>query len=1817
MSLPLSQLREKLPARPRWKDILLIALGISLVGMSAYAFREQISRMSAKLQAGATGGETVSVFDVLVDRDGRQYVDILFDRPLGEGLQGQVLAEAPATIDPAIAGTWRWQDTNALRFSPSGGFPIASKYKIELIPERILRPGQIFSGDTELEVVTDKFLVSGVDAEEEVAGKARIAFHGFFKFNYPVDPEILVKHVKLIDPVAGDVPIHLLTSWTSQEIEYRTDPVQKQVEERTAKIVIAKELTPVSGSIPLGDDYEKEVPIGSSIKLVVRGVEASPGDKESTITIRFSSPVEAAVAAKYISFNPVVAFQPAADGTSVTLSGPFAPGATYGMKIGKGLPATDDSSLQEEYEQDVELPDLEATADFESEGIFLSATGNHTVAIQTVNLNGFQLDIDRVYKNNLFFLFNYGGFWGEEFAYEGSEINHALGDRLKSETISVKGPKNKTVTTPITLDRHVPQGERGLFRMVVTKPDDYEGRQRWLLVTDLGAVAKKAAGELMVWVSSYNNLAPVAGAKVTLISDQNQTMGSGTTDGAGLWRMRDADALANRTPYMVLIEKGDDWSFLLLDEMQTDTTGLDVGGAEPAGEGYDAYLFGERNLYRPGEKLEGLAVVRDGDLEPSPAMPALLRWRDPEGKERSTQRITITDRGLSPFSLQIPAYATTGRHSLEMEVAEKVIGSYAFSVEDFVPDRIKVEISGAEKAPKPGENLTYKVQSNYLFGPPSSGLAVESRVRLADATFSPKGFEAYSFRNDDRKLEDRELLNETGKLDAEGGRQFSIAVPDGLPVPSTLEAIVTARVQEQGGRGVSALQRLKIHPYPYYLGLKRPNPDAFAEIGKDQSFDWIAVSAEGKETASAALRAELYFDRWNTVLRRTDEGTYRWESTRDPVLVQTLPVASGKTRGSFRFRPAKYGSYRVVLSDPATLASTQVEFYASGWGYSPWGIKNPTRLELDLDKEEYAPGDTATIQIRAPFPGKVLLTVEREKIFFVQSFDLAGNTGKVTIPVDGSWRPNAYVTATLVRKAKDLEAGSAARAFGAVPIAVDRVANKLQPGIVTPAEMRPESPVSIEVQTRPGAVVTLAAVDEGILQLIAQKTPQPFDFFYRKLALSVDSYDTFGVLLPEVAPEGTKAKGGGEGGEGLSQYVRTEGIRRTEPVAFWSGPVTADANGKVRLTFQVPEFQGALRIMAVAIDGRKFGSSEKLMRVRTPVAVLPTFPRVLSFGENLKVPVTVRNDTGRAGTFQVNLTAQGPAKVAGGAQSLQLGNAKDGTLYFDVESGAGAGDIRFVASASGNGESGKSSAYVPVRADLFPIATEQAGAMQEDEIKLKVDDDGLREETIVRTVRIGSGPLVQFTGKLSDLLRYPYGCAEQTVSSAFPLLYMGDLAKELEPELFDPKKGRGDPAVMVQDAVRRLSSMQLFNGGFTLWPGGQQLQPWASVYVAHFLVEARRAGHPVEDFLYDGALRWIGSDAKAKSAYGQEELQRIAYELFVLARAGKADLGTMDFLREKQMKALRPESRSLLAGAYASVGNARAAGDLVANLAEVEKVNRQTGGNWNSEIRNRAITLMALLDAQPSHPRVAQLVDRLARDAREIDTWNTQESGFAFVALGQFYKRQAEAPPFTGTLYVGGKKIGTFTKATSTFRNIKGTDPVRIEMDKGYKAGSAFYSVVTRAIPTDKGFKPESAGLEVEREILTRDGKAADLGNVAQGDLLVVKTRVRSVSGPLLNVAIVSLLASGVEVENPRLETTEQLPWVNDANLRAVHQDLRDDRFLLFTDLPANSWQTFYTLVRAVAPGTFRLPPVHAEAMYNPALRGTSPKGEVTVKVRQ
>ncbi len=1827
MSDPSPTLRGNIPSklnaalrRLHWKDILIGVLALLFLSMSGYAFRAPLSKALARFRAGASGGETVSVFNVVVDREGRQYFDVLFDKPVGQGKVGEVLDPAPAKIYPVLGGSWKWQTTNALRFQASGGLPVASEYRVTLDPAKIVKEGQVFSGDTELTVKTDKFLVEEVTVAEEpaLAGKAMVVYRGEIHFNYPVSPETLAPLVKLVDPEAAKpIGIKLETDYQAKVIGYSTEPVQKKKDERKIRLTIAATLTPAQGNAPLGEEYAKEIEVGSSTKLSVRKVEAVPGPHESTIKVTFSSPISAAVAEKYVKLDPAVQIRLAAERNELSITGEMEPGSTYALTIGKGMPATDEAVLQEEYKEDVELPDLEPTVGFQSQGMFLWSQGQHAVALEAVNTPEVKMTIDRVYLNNLFFLFQYGGFFEDEYGYAG-ELNHALGDRLKETTLKVGGHKNKKRVYPVDLDKFINTKEPGLYRVSVSKPDDNEANQRWLLLTDLGAVAKKGPGQFMVWVSSIKDLAPVADAKVTLISDQNQALASGRTDSSGVWRTDDAKALAKGTPYTVTIEKGDDFSFLLLNTMTVDTTGLDVGGAEPPGEGYTAFLYGERDIYRPGEKLQGLALVRDGALHAPPSMPALLRHRDPQGRELEVRKLTTGDKGLASFDLDLPAYSLTGPHTLELEVAQKVIGQYRFQVEEFVPDRISVAVVPPKEKIGPGQTLAYQVQSSYLFGAPAAGLPVESRVRLVDSTFAPKDFPGFSFRNDDRKLQDKEVLSTTAKLDDEGRAELKVEMPAGAPVPSSLEAVITARVQEQGGRGVAAMQRLQVHPYPAYVGLRRAGGSAegFADPGKPAGFEFVVVSPEGKEVPAKALRADLFEDRWNTVLRKTPAGGWRYETTRDPRLISSQAIPAGKSRGTFQVTPKSYGSYRLVLTDADTQASAAVEFYAAGWGTSPWAIKNPARLELDLDKAEYAAGDKAVVQVRAPFPGKILLTVERDKVLDTQIYDLKGNTAKIEIPIRGEYRPNAYVTATLIRPVGALEPGSAGRAFGAVPISVNRTANHLAPQISAPDQMRPGRDLAITVKAAPNSIVTVAAVDEGILQLIAQKTPEPFDFFYRKLALGVTSYDTFSLLLPELK---SLNAGGGEGSE-ANQYVRTEGIRRVQPVAFWSGPLTADKEGNARVSFKVPEFQGALRIMAVAFDDDRFGSSQRLTRVRDPLVLLPTLPRILSFGETLQVPVTVRNDTPKAGAIQVGLTAQGTPgsiQIEKPTQAVDIPVGRERTVYFTVKTGNTEGNVTFLATASGNGEQSRSTTEVSVRPDLPPVSVEDAGAVSGAKVEVAGKNlDTYRPETLRRVVRVSPIPIVQFAGKLEHLLHYPYGCLEQTTSTVFPLIYLGDIAKALDPTLLDPKKGHADLATLVQAGIRRIASMQLPGGGFSLWQGEQTVNPWASVYATHFLVEARRAGHPVEESLLRNALVWLAGEVKAKGTYGSEELERTVYGLYVLARAAKADPGTMDFLRQKQMKNLSPESRALLAAAYASVGNPRATQSLTANLGEVAEIQRQTGGNFDSAIRNRALLLLALMDADPKSPKIPALVDRLARDSRSDPWWTTQEESFALLALGQFIQKQAQQPPYSGTLFVGDKKIGAFDNKTVAFPPIVGSGPIRLQMNGGYKPGAAFYSVMTRGVPKDDAFQPASHGMEIQREFLDRDGKAISLTSVRQGDLIAIKTQVRSVSGAIQNVVIVNLLPSGLEVENPRLQSTEQLPWVTDANLQPRYMDLRDDRILLFADLPADSWQTFYTLVRAVAPGQFRLPPVQVEAMYNPAIRATGERGTMEVKVR-
>jgi uncharacterized protein YfaS (alpha-2-macroglobulin family) len=1796
----------------------LIALGVVLAVLAGAAGIAQLFHVDA-----APDDASVGVFDVQVDRAHRAWVDVVFDRPISVAEPGRVVVPAPATLDPQVAGFWRWRTNNILRFEPAGGFEPGRDVTIRLNKPRFLAAGQRFRGDGELRVRIDDLVVRSVTTNEEVVDAARhmVVIQGDIYFNYSVMPELAMASIELIDG-SEHSPVEITTpAGCNNTISFRTKPLQKRSVERTVRLAVAKGLAGCVGGSKLQADYKTDVRLGSSDKLVIRSVEGKSGEDESRLLITFSSAVAADVAAKFISVKPAVKYQVGVEGNDVLLLGAFAAGSEYHLEIANGLPAADDATLDAPYGADVTFPDLPRRLDFQSEGMFLSSSGFRNVAIESVNVGEAWIAVDRVYRNNIPYEIahrydeSYGYEYDDDAAPE-DETNHistgvprTLGDRLAYRKLKLRGSHNHKAVTTVSLEPYINKAEPGLYR--VTIADAHNETTRWILITDLGIVAKEGADELIVWTSSFKDLAPIDGAAVALISTQNQTLASGRTDAHGLWHLTGLKKiLGKKQPLVITVQKGSDYSFLHFDKTQVDTSPFDVAGDTVAKDGYSAFLYGERDIYRPGELVEGLAIVRDRALNAPPQMPLVAKHYD-GNDERESTRLTMADGGVAPFTVKLPPYARTGHHRLDLIAGKQVIGTYRFQVEEFVPDRIKVEIRPAKKDAAPGDDLAYAVAGTYLFGPPAANLAVETRVRLAPSTFSPAGYETYSFANDDRKFDARELANEEGALDAGGTKPFTFVIPEGLQVPSSLDALVVARVQEQGGRGVSAVAHVPVHPYPYYVGVRRSgDPDTYPDPGKPVTCEWVALRHDGKPAAGGALRAELLEDRWHSVLRKSANG-YDYATTRDThqIAVKTLP--SGLTHGAFTFTPRTSGTFRVVVTDPATGASSAIQFYASGYGgYSPWALKNPGRLQLELDKDEYAPGDTAIVQIKAPFAGKVLLTLERDDIHYTSVETVSGNTATLRVPVTGDLRPNAYVTATLVRSAGDLEPGEAGRAFGAIPINVDRSVNRTAPVIKAPAEIRSARTLPIDVTADPNAIVTIAAVDEGILQLIAQKTADPFSYFYRKLALSTSTYDIYAQLLPEVRPKGKGAAGGSESMEGGAQYVRADSIRRAKPIAFWSGPLRADAHGHAHAEFAIGDFQGGIRIMTIAHHGRRFGSAEAMVRVKDPITLLPTVPRFLSVGDRVSLPVTVRNDTGRAGKFAIGWNAN-VRPAATPLPPIVIASGTEQTVYIPVTAPPQPAQLLFTVTASGNGERSSTKFEVPVRWDLPIEWVESSGAFLENAAIFRPElAKPFIASSITRELVISPMPSIRFRGKLAYLLHYPYGCVEQTTSSVFPLLYFSDLAKELDPDAFR----KDDSAAMIREGIRRLGTMQTYSGGFAMWPYGESVHPWGSVYATHFLVEARRAGHPVDSSIYDRAVAFLATDAKARSDYDRADLDRVVYELYVLARAGKADVGTMDFLRDHHASQLDAQSRAMLAAAYASIGNPRAIETLLAGTREVEEVARTTGTNLDSAIRNRAMLLLALLDAAPNDPRIPQLVERLSRDAAD-PWWSTQECAFTLLALGQFVRRQHSAPPFSGSVFVDNRLVGTFDNHTTVFRNLKGDGSIRVTMNGPYQPSAAFYSLTIRGIRTAAAFHPENAGIRVSRELRTRDGKAIDPAGVKQGDLLVCVLTVESLNGAMNNVVVQNLIPAGLEVENPRLKTTETLPWITGSS-DCTNVDIRDDQVLYFVELPGSGALTFYTLLRAVTPGVFQQQPVFAEAMYARANHAVGDRGVLTVKSR-
>ena len=364
--------------------------------------------------------------------------------------------------------------------------------------------------------------------------------------------------------------------------------------------------------------------------------------------------------------------------------------------------------------------------------------------------------------------------------------------------------------------------------------------------------------------------------------------------------------------------------------------------------------------------------------------------------------------------------------------------------------------------------------------------------------------------------------------------QFTMSLPQSVSAPSALKGIITGTVSEPGGRAVSAYKRIDIHPYNHYVGLKT-DFEGYAQIGQPADILLVSVDQAGQAVVGRNLEIQVFKLQWNSILKRDKQGRYRYQSEKQPNLLRTDTLTSTQTVSRYTFTPNEYGEYQITVQEIESGSRSSLTFYTSGWGYSPWAMENPDRLDLVLDQVSYKSGETAQVQVKAPFAGKLLLTVEKDKILEWQMVTMQENSTTVNIPIKSIFSPNAYLSAILVRSLKSLEQHAPARAFGVVPIKINTLAKQLEVSLTAPIESQPNQSLTVGVQINQAITeqnqcqLTLAAVDEGILQLTNFQNPDPHRYFFRQRGLGVTSHDLYASILPEVESAKGSVSTGGDG----------------------------------------------------------------------------------------------------------------------------------------------------------------------------------------------------------------------------------------------------------------------------------------------------------------------------------------------------------------------------------------------------------------------------------------------------------------------------------------------------------------------------------------------------------------------------------------------------------------------------------------------------------------------------------------------------------------
>jgi uncharacterized protein YfaS (alpha-2-macroglobulin family) len=1518
---------------------------------------------------------------------------------------------------------------------------------------------------------------------------------------------------------------------------------------------------------------------------------------------------------------------------SICIAG-FGFNATYNVTLKKGLPDAAGDKLAEEETVPVSLSDKPALVRF-SGGIVLPRDNADGVPVTTVNIDKLRLKIIRVGDRLLSQIESGVVDQTTLYSWDESQLENNQGSVVWTGTMDVANVKNDTIVTLIPIRNILNAKKPGAYVLVAEdaakaqsadSEDEYESggmAAQWVIDSDIAITTFQGAAGMSVFTRSYASAQSMAGVKLTLVARNNNILQTVTTDSSG---RADFDAgyfhgTGGDEPVVVMAyTNGGDFSFLDLRRPAFDLTDRGVGGRASPGP-IDAYLYTERGVYRPGETVETTAMLRDRVGAAATAPLTLIATR-PDGVEvsRTTVAGAALAAGSTVWALPLNARAPHGRWQIAAFIDPKAdpVGRVQFDVADFVPQRLKVALTAEEKILHPNSDFHIRAESRFLYGAPAAGLSGDGEARISADPKPFPDYAHYQFGRMDDAFADVVVTLDVPDADAAGVTEVTGTIGDIADTTLPLKVSARVSIHEPGGRTTDKTVEIPLRTRDAMIGL-RPDFDGDS-VGENAKagFEAVALDASGKRVAlSNVTYSWVRVD--TTYQWYQDNGQWKYQAvTRDRLITSgTMNIAANATAKLSQSMP--WGEYRLTLSDPKSGATTSYNFY-SGWAASAAGDR-PDRIPVAADKPAYKPGETAHVSIKPTASGKALVVVAGDRVFSSQLIDAPESGASIDIPVSADWGAGAYVLVTDYRPLNDATGREPVRAIGVAWLGVDNSARTLTALIGGPNKITPRQHIVIPVTVKgldsgEDAYVTLAAVDEGILQLTDYKSPDPAHYYFGKRRLGVDMRDDYGRLIKsEKGPIGSLREGGDMFGG------RTLSVVPTRTVALFSGLVKVGAGGMAQVALDIPDFSGELRLMAVAMSAKKLGAASRPLTVRDPVVADIVLPRFLAPGDRAEAALNLDNVEGAAGKYTATITTSGPVGLdAGASQDVLSRDLTKGQrdLVPVVLNGTGLGVAKITLKLTGpKGFSVTHDWQIEVRALQLDIARQDeavlAGSASYTAGKSLVAD--LIPSTVNVALSVSSAHgYGDVPGLLRWLDKYPYGCIEQTTSRAMPLLYFNDLAG-----LAGLPQDKALHA-RIQDAVDNVLDMQNFAGNFGMWGPGNDADPWISVFALDFLQQAKDKGYVVPNEALKRGAGWL----KQTSASDSNDDAVRAYAFYVLARAGQANLSNLRYFSDTRGGEWTSAIAAALTGAAAAqVGDRSRANYAFGRAREIlmdAKSTTYSDADYGSLVRDLAgTTALAIEGGDPQI--VPALMKRTDSADLRLNATTTQEKAWMLRAA---YELSLSRAPMK--ILVNGKPAQQKDNAVRLSPSL-GALAAGITLTN--KADSSVWRTVSVSGIPAQPLPASATGLTLKKTVWTMDGQPADLSSLKQNDRVMIVLSGRMDDNLYRQMAALDLLPAGLEIEAPVTgDMASAYPWLEKLSDLTI-ADARDDRFVAAFFIgsqyheinpkkpePQPEFRIAY-IARAVTDGKFVMPAGVVEDMYAPGVIARTDMGTVSIGEKQ